>query len=504
MVGFVLSSVAGLANQILVSRAFGTRPELDAFYAANRLPETLFTLMAGGALTSAFLPTLTDFLTRKDRDGAWRLASGIANLVVIILGLISIIAWLIAPWLVNNLLAPGFTDPDQIQLTIRLLRVMLISPVIFSLSGLLMATLNAHQHFLLPALAPAAYRLGLILSVLLFVPRYGIQGLAWGVVLGALMHLAIQIPALPQTRPLYNLILALRDPAVRQVGRLMAPRLVGAAVVQINFWVNTIIASGQPEGSLTAITFALQLMIMPQAVIAQALAIAALPTFSAQAALGKIDEMRASLATTLRGVIFLSVPASVGLILLRRPLVALLFQRGQFTTTSTELVAWALLWYAAGLVGHAVLEIIVRAFYALKDTRTPVLIGTLAMSLNVIFSLSFSSWFARRGWPPHGGLALANSLATALECILLLWLMRRRLGGLDMARSRRGLAATAAAAANMGIGLWYWMQMTQGRSIWIITGGGIGLGIAIFWVLAFLLGAPEASQLPRLILQREK
>jgi putative peptidoglycan lipid II flippase len=284
----------------------------------------------------------------------------------------------------------------------------------------------------------------------------------------------------------------------------MAPRLVGAAVVQINFWVNTIIASGQPEGSLTAITFALQLMIMPQAVIAQALAIAALPTFSAQAALGKIDEMRASLATTLRGVIFLSVPASVGLILLRRPLVALLFQRGQFTTTSTELVAWALLWYAAGLVGHAVLEIIVRAFYALKDTRTPVLIGTLAMSLNVIFSLSFSSWFARRGWPPHGGLALANSLATALECILLLWLMRRRLGGLDMARSRRGLAATAAAAANMGIGLWYWMQMTQGRSIWIITGGGIGLGIAIFWVLAFLLGAPEASQLPRLILQREK
>ncbi|HEY43427.1 MAG TPA: murein biosynthesis integral membrane protein MurJ, partial [Anaerolineae bacterium] len=235
MVGFALSSVTGLVSAMLVSRAFGTNPELDAFYAANRLPETLFNLMAAGALASAFLPTFTDFLTRRDQDGAWSLASAVANLVLVALGSVSLICWLSAPWLVSNVLAPGFKDPSQVELTVSLLRVMLLSPTIFSLSGLLMAALNAHQLFALPALAPASYRLGTIISVLAFVPRYGIHGLAWGVVLGAAMHLVVQLPALRGLGARYDLDLGLRNPAVRQVGRLMGPRLIGAAVVQINF-----------------------------------------------------------------------------------------------------------------------------------------------------------------------------------------------------------------------------------------------------------------------------
>ena len=503
MVGFVLSSLARLLSQILVSRAFGTNPQLDAFYAANRLPETLFTLIAGGALASAFLPTLADFLAKDDREGAWHLASSIANIVLIALGSVSLLCWLAAPWLVKNLLAPGFSNPAQIHLTVSLLRVMLLSPAIFSLSGLLMATLNAHQHFVLPAFAPAAYRLGWILSILVFVPRYGIHGLAWGVVLGATMHLAVQLPALRGLGVQYNPILGLHNPAVRQVGRLMGPRLIGAAVVQVNFWVNTIIASGQPEGSVAAINFALQLMIMPQAVIAQAIAIAALPTFSAQVARGKLDDMRSSLANTLRGVIFLSLPASLGLILLRQPVVALLFQRGEFTTTSTGLVAWALFWYAAGLIGHSVLEIIVRAFYALKDTRTPVIVGTMAMTLNVVFSLIFSSWFARIGWAPHGGLALANSLATALECLCLLSMIRRRLGGLDLRRLRRGLAASVAATIVMGIVLLGWLRISDGRPMWLIGGAGVAMGMAVYWLAALALGAPEARQLPGILRRRD-
>jgi putative peptidoglycan lipid II flippase len=504
MIGFALSSVTGLISAMLISRAFGTNPELDAFYAANRLPETLFNLMAAGALASAFLPTFTDFLTRRDHDGAWRLASAVANLVLIALGSISLLCWLAAPWLVSNVLAPGFKDPSQVTLTVSLLRVMLLSPTIFSLSGLLMATLNAHQHFALPALAPASYRLGMIISVLAFVPRYGIHGLAWGVVMGAAMHLAVQLPALRGMGAQYNPTLGLRNPAVRQVGRLMGPRLIGAAVVQINFMVNIIIASGQPEGSVAAITYALQLMIMPQAVIAQAIAIAALPTFSAQVARGKLDEMRASLATTLRGVIFLSLPASLGLILLRRPVISLLLQRGEFTAVSTDLVAWALLWYAAGLVGHAVLEIIVRAFYAMKDTRTPVIVGAVAMSLNIVFSLTFSAWFARIGWTPHGGLALANSLATALECLTLLWLMSRRMGGLDLERLRRGLAASVSATIAMGVVLWLWLEFTEGSSIWLIGGVGVVAGAGIYWLLALAFGAPEARQLPGMLLRRDQ
>jgi putative peptidoglycan lipid II flippase len=502
MAGFVISSLAGLASQVLISRAFGTSAELDAFYAGNRLPETLFNLIAGGALASAFLPTFTGFLARDDRTGAWRLASAIANFVVAIMGLASALACLAAPWLVRHVLAPGFEDLEQINLTISLLRIMLLSPMIFGLSGLLMATLNAHQHFTTPALAPASYRLGLIIGILILVPRLGIFGLAWGTVLGSAMHLAVQIPSLLSIRPRYHPDLGLRDPAVHQVGRLMAPRLLGVAVVQLNFLVNTIIASGQPEGSLAAINFAFQVMIMPQAAIAQAIAIAALPTFSAQVAQGKMAEMRSSLASTLRGVIFLSLPASLGLILLRKPIVALLFERGAFDTQSTMQVAWALLWYAAGLVGHSILEIVVRAFYAMQDTRTPVAVGALAMSLNAVLSLLFSAFFARIGWMPHGGLALANSLATALECSILLWLIRRRLGGLDLVRLQRGLAASLGASVVMGLSLWGWQTATIGQATWVIAFGGVLIGAAIYWVAALVLKAPEARRLPGMILKR--
>jgi putative peptidoglycan lipid II flippase len=498
MVGFVLSSLTGLVKWVLVSGGFGTGIEIDAFNAANRVPDLLFSLMAAGALGSAFIPTFTDFLTRDDRAGAWRLASSIANLVLVIMSVGAAVVWIFTPWLVRHALAPGFTVEQQ-HLTVTLLRLLLPTAVIYGLSGLLMGILNAQQHFLLPALAPTMSWLGWIFGVLVLAPRMGILGLAWGVVLGAVMHLLIQLPALPKGRPRYHLTLGLRDAAVRQVGRLIPPRLLGSAVVQLNFLVNTILASMQPVGSLTGITLGFVLMLMPQGVIAQAIAIAALPTFSEQVARGKITEMRSSLANTLRGVVFLSLPATLGLILLRRPLVAMLFQRGAFDAQSTEQVAWALLWFAAGLVGHSLLEIVSRAFYALKDTRTPALVGTAAMTLNVIFSLGFSALFARIGWMPLGGLALANSLATAIESGILLWLMSRRLQGLDLARIRRGLLATVMASAMMALVVFAWMAVMESSASWILGIGGVAIGGAVYWLAALLLKAPEARQLPGLL-----
>ncbi|HLC05191.1 MAG TPA: murein biosynthesis integral membrane protein MurJ [Anaerolineales bacterium] len=502
MGAFVISNVVGLSKWVLVSRTFGTSAQMDAFNAANRLPEILFTLMAGGALASAFVPVFTGFLTRSDRENAWRLASSIANLVFVGLSLSAAISWLIAPWLVRNILAPYFTDPAQISLTVSLLRVLLISAVIFGLSGLLMGVLNAHQHFLLPALAPTFFWLGWIVGVALFAPMMGIHGLAWGVVLGALMHLLIQLPGLRGRSARYHFGFGLKHPTVRRVGYLMAPRLVGVGVVQLNFLVNTVLASGMPEGSLTGITIAFAVMMMPQVIIAQAIGIAVLPTFSAQVARNELVEMRTSLATTLRGVLFLSLPASVGLIILRRPIVSLLFQRGAFDARSTELVAWALLWYAAGLVGHSLLEIIARAFYAMQDTRTPVVIGAAAMALNVIFSIAFSTMFAQSGRAPHGGLALANSLATALECLALLLLLSRRVGGLDLGRIRRGALATLAGTALMGSALIAWLGITSTGQVWLVGLGGVALGGAIYWLACLMLGAPEARLLPRLLLRK--
>ena len=501
MVGFILSSLLGLISQVLITRAFGTRAEIDAFTAGNRITEIIFNLMAGGALASAFVPTFTTFITRDQTQKAWRLVSSIASWLFVGLGFVCALAWLTAPWLVQNILAPGFDAPQQ-TLTVSLLRVMLISPVIFSLSGLLMGILNGYQRFFLPAIASGCYRLGLIIGVLFLSPRMGIFGLAWGVVLGASLHLVVQLPGLLSLGGRFFRGFGLGDPEVRQVGRLMAPRLLGQAVVQVNFLVSTILASGMPEGSLAAISFAFALMLMPHTIIAKAVGVASLPTFSAQVARGEMEALKNTFGRTLRGVFFLSLPASIGLILLRRPIVALLFERGFFTAESTELVAWALLWYATGLVGHAILEVVVRAFYAMYDTRTPVTVGVIAMSLNVVLSIVFAAMFSRLGLPPHGGLALANSLATAIEVVALVLLIRKRLGGLGLRRLQRGFIGSTAASVVMAGGLWLWTGTTAGASVWLSGVGGMFLGLGVYWALAFALGVPEARQLPRMVLRR--
>jgi putative peptidoglycan lipid II flippase len=502
MIGYALSSAMGLVSQILVTRAFGTGAAIDSYYAGNRLTELLFNLMAGGALASAFVPTFTGFLANDQHPRAWRLASSIGNLILIALSTISALAAWQATWIVQHILAPGFTDPEQVRLTVELLRIMLLSPAIFGISGLLMGLLNGNQRFFLPAIAPGMYRIGLVIGVVFLSPRMGIYGLAWGVVIGASLHLLVQLPGLRGLGGRYTPSMGLRDTAVRQVGLLMAPRLLGVAVVQINFLVNTILASGMPVGSLSAINFALILMLMPQLVIAQAVAVASLPTFSAQVARNEWSALAATFTSTMRGVLFLALPASLGLILLRQPIVAMLLERGMFTAQSTRLVAWALLWYAAGLVGHALLEVIVRAFYAMKDTRTPVLVGAGAMTLNIVFSLIFSRWFHTLGWAPHGGLALANSLATALESGLLLWLMRKRLGGLGGRRRWLGVARMVIAGLLMIAVLIWWLPLGSRMPVFAHALGGIGLGGLTYWLAALLLRVEESRLIPAMLLRR--
>lgn len=487
MAAFVLSNTTGLIRQILVSRAFGTEWVIDAYNAASTYPDVIFSLIAGGALASAFVPTLTGFLAKNEPKNAWHLTSAISNLVFLALTIVSLLSAAAADQIVSTILAPKFAPPEQ-QVTAELLRILLIAPAIFGLSGILMGVLNAHQVFLWPALAPTMYWLGMIFGVLFLVPSMGIYGLAWGAVGGAALHLAVQLPALfrlPERQ--FTFTLGLNFSAVRQVGRLMAPRLFGQAVIQLNMVVNTILATGQPEGSLTAIRYAWAIMTMPQVVIAQAIAIAALPTFSAQVARGELGEMRNSLAATLRSVILLALPATLGLILLREPLISLLFERGQFDMQSTQLVAWALLWYTSGLVAHSVVEIVSRAFYALHDTLTPVLVGAGAMSLNVVFSILFSNWFARLGWMPHGGLALGNTLATSLEMVGLLVVMRRRLNGLDGRQIWQGVWQTMLASAAMSACLWLWLNQSTHLPDWLVGAVGIGIGVISFLLVIVLV-----------------
>jgi putative peptidoglycan lipid II flippase len=503
MIAILFGQIAGLVRGMIVARTFGASPELDAFFAANRVSETIFLLVAGGALGSAFIPTFTGLLAKDERGSAWRLASSLANAVTLTLSLLAVISAIFAPQIVRYALAPGLSaDPELFSVTISLLRIQLISAVLFGLGGLIVGILNAHQVFLIPALTPAMYQLGIIFGALFLAPSMGIYGLAWGVVIGAVFYLLLQIPMLIKQKGSYTFTLGLDNPNTKQVILLMGPRLVGVAVVQLNFWVNTWLASQMPPGSVSGLYYGFSLMIMAQAAIAQSVAIAAMPTFSAQHALGKTDELRASIAAALRGVTLFALPASVGLILLSKPLVALLYQRGEFNANDVQLVAWSLVWYAAGLVGHSIMEILTRAYYAQHDTKTPVIIGTVAMGLNVVFSILFSKLFVSVGWMPLGGLALANSLATALEASVLLIVMRKRLNGIEGAHIARGFGAAVLSVLAMAVALGFWLKAVNQLPVWIVTLGGLSIGGVTYSLCVWALKVPEIKMLTNAVSNR--
>jgi putative peptidoglycan lipid II flippase len=502
MFAVALSQVAGLVKTILVSPAFGTSAAYDAFNSATRFQDIIFNLVAGGALASAFVPTFTGFLNKDDQEGAWRLASAIINLILLVLTTLSLLSILFAPQIVRTILAPLFPASEQ-ALTVQLLRILMVNATIFGVSGLIMGILNSYQRFLLPAMASSMYWVGMIIGLLVFVPSMGIYGLAWGAVLGAILHLSVQLPDLfhlPGRH--YTPSLGLQNPSVREVAVLMGPRLFGVAIIQLNFLVNNIIASGQPTGSVSSIGYAFQIMTVPLYVIGGAIGTATLPTFSRQTARREFTEMRQSLTASLRGVLLLALPSTLGLILLRQPIIAFLFQHKNFDAHSTAMVAWALMWYTVGLVFHSVTEILSRAFYAMHDTRTPVLVTGGSMGLNILFSLAFSAWFTKIGWMPLGGLALATSVAAAIEATLLLILMRKKLNGILAGQLVRGAGAATLGTLVMSAGLVGWLQLIHPSSLALTSLGGVVVGVAIYGVVMMLLRISEVKSLFGTLRQR--
>jgi putative peptidoglycan lipid II flippase len=495
MATFVASRLLGLVRTMVIGTHFGTSDALDAYLAALKIPDIIFTLMAGGALASAFIPTFSGYLARDDDEGAWRLASGIVNLLLVILSLSALAAALFAEPIVVYLLAPGFT-PEKQAMTVPLMRLLLIAPVIFSVSGVVMGILNAKQEFWLPGLAPIMYNLAIIGGAIFLSPSTGIYGLAIGAVVGAGLHLLVQIPGLVKAGARYTLRLSLRDPGVRQVLRLMAPRILGLAVVQINFLVETILGSRLGTGAVSALNYAWIVMLLPQGVVAQSVSIAAFPTFADQFARGKLDELRSALSATLRAILFIAIPASVGLLVMRVPLIQLLFERGEFQDTSTELVATALGFYALGLIGHSGVEILTRAFYALHDTRTPVLLGVVSLVLNLILSLSLI------GPMQIAGLALANTVAALTEMVLLAVTLRARLGGLDDRRVVTSALKTATASLAMALGVLGFLSLTEQAGAIARGAGGILVGSCVFGGTALLLRVDELQSVIRVIRRR--
>jgi putative peptidoglycan lipid II flippase len=520
MLGFILSRLLGVALDILIADIWRNSATYDAFVAASRPPETIYLVVAGGALGSAFIPTFIGYFVRGEPARAWRMASSVVNAFMLIMAALSGLAALFALPLVR-LFLPGF-PPDEAALTAHLMQIMLLTPLIFTVSGLLMGILNARQHFLLPALAPSLYNVGIILGAVFLAPTMGIDGLAWGTVVGAGLHLLVQLPGLMALRPRYRPIIDFKDAGFWEVVRLMGPRVLGLTIVQINFWVELILASGMTAGSISALRRGFMLMLMPEAVIAQSVAIAVFPTFAAQVAGGQRADLRRTLGQSLRTVLFLSLPATVGLILLRLPIVQALYQRGAFTADDSQAVAWALLYYGLGLVFHSLLEIVTRAFYAMHDTRTPVIVGGGAMLLNIAFSLLLREVIGVPGSlvrGPFGGLALANTLATGLEVTALLILLRPRVAvpptdttGLNPLgkplvlplASLGSIGRMVIASAVMGVGLWLALPLlpADGLGLALGTAGAVALGGAAYWGIAWGLGSDEARLLSGALVAR--
>ncbi|MBX3056031.1 MAG: murein biosynthesis integral membrane protein MurJ [Anaerolineae bacterium] len=478
----LLARVVGLLREVVVRALLGIdTPVATAFEIANRFPEAIFLILAGGAIGAAFIPTFTAYFERDDAPGGWRLFSAIINLVLVVMTAVCLLMALFAPQVVRFFAGEQIQQyPEILPLTVLLMRIMLLSPIIFGVSGVIMGALNARQHFLLPALAPTIYNLGIIAGGLawpLVSETSPAIGLALGTVAGAVGHLLVQLPGLRQKGGGYTAVFTLHDPGVLQVLKLMAPRVLGLSFSEINKFLFVYLTDLMTLGSYPALITASRIILLPQGIIGQALGIAAFPTMAALAARQALAGLRQILADSLRIVLFLGLPASVLVMLLREPLVVLLFERGAVTPEGSALVMWALLFFGIGLVALTALEVVARAFYALSDTLTPVLAGGAQIVVMWLLSwwLAFTV-FPQQGWEPLGGLTLGFSLSNILEVCLLLWLLRRRLGGIHGRVLLDGLWRMTAAALFMALIMWGVLQQMATASLWAqaIIGGLVG------------------------------
>lgn len=527
MVAFGIAKVISLLQTFIIAQAFGVGSELDAYVAANRIPELIVILISGGALTHAFIPIFSGFLARGDTDGAWQLASHLINTIFSVALAVSVFVFLIAPWLVPNVVAPGF-DAQTTQSTIDMMRILLISTIIFSVSGIFSGILNSHQHFLLPAVAPIMFDVGILIGVIFLMPAMGVHGIAFGAVLGSLLHFGIQIPGLIHHKMRWKLELGLRNPVLWRVIRLMLPRIGGLGVFSLNFLVMNNIASRLGVGSVSALDWGWRLMQIPQTLIGTAMGIVIFPTLAALSEVGDLTGKRSAMSGALRFILITSIPSAIGLIVLGQPLISLL-ERGAFDSSASALVYSTLSMFTLGLIVHSALEVIARSFYADKDTLTPLFAALGGATINFVFAIILSEvstvdsrlsynlvarTFPMLGYAPEignvSGLALANSLGVMFEVLSLLYLLRRRWSGIQEDALSRTVVKTLVASLIMaGViivvdTIWRSLGISDSFVMTIIQLALEGIiGLITFIIVAIALKMDELSELWQMVRRRQ-
>ncbi|MFN2271212.1 MAG: murein biosynthesis integral membrane protein MurJ [Anaerolineae bacterium] len=514
-----VDKLLGVAREAVVSRAFGASAQLDAYIAAFEIPEGLNVIVTGAALTTALIPLLSGIVARSDRESVWRLFSAVVNWVLAIVGGFSIIAALFARSIILTV-APGFADdPAQVLLATQLMRLVLIQTLLFSASTTVTSVIEAHRSFLLPALSPLFYTLGRIVGVVVLAPRMGIFGLAWGGLAGAVLHLAIKLPWLAYHRARWTPVLS--HPDLAKLLKLMGPRMLGMGVTYISFVLPTTFGSLLPDGAIASYDYAWKLMQLPEVVIGTAIGVVVFPTLAGIAEEGDREALRRTFSWALRLILTLCIPAAVGLLVLGRPLTALVLQGGKFDAAATERVYFALQIFALGLVTHSLLEVVARLFYAQRDMWMPLWAALAGLTVNVGIGWLLLPKLA------HGAIALSNSLGAGTQVVILSLVARRRLQGIDgRALGRVSLRAAVASAVMGGAVLGFnalmsgigWeairaleqsvvtvgLQVLQPYVDLGVRGVGGGLiGCTVYVLVALLLGSREIRELPGLLLKKK-
>lgn len=496
----LLSRIFGYVRDMVFALYFGAGPVSDAFIAAFRIPNLFRRLFGEGSLTIAFIPVFTEYLTRDGKGEAFRLAGSALRLLSAALAVIAVLGVLLSPLIVRGV-AFGFADsPETLSLAVALSRIMFPYVFFICLVAFSMGVLNALGHFAAPALAPVFLNVGMI-GAMIIVSAYTadmtvwIRGLAVGVLIGGLLQLLLQIPFLIRMGFSFRCRGRLFHPGLKRIGTLMVPATFGAAVFQINTLIQTLLASFLPPGSLSYLYYADRLVQFPLAIFGIAVATAVLPSLSRQAAARDYESLKETFAYSLKLVFFITAPSMVGLILLGEPIVALLFKRGAFGPETTQLTAAALLYYSMGLWAFSSVRILYNTFYALQDTKTPVKMATLSILANAVFGLLLMKPMG------HTGLALSLSLASMLNLVLLVRVLKSRLGGLAWGGMTVSACKTLLSSAIMGFGVRITGDLLlpagNGSSVALLFGiiGSILTGVLLYGLCAYFVRSPELESM---------
>jgi len=489
----LLSRILGYIRDAVIAWYFGAGFNSDAFIAAFRIPNLLRRLFGEGAISNAFVPVLTDYLTRDGKDEAFRLAKSALWILSIILVVIVFCGIILAP-LIVKIIAPGFIDaPEKLSLTITLTRIMIPYIFFIGLVALCMGILNVFGHFATPALTPVLLNLAMILSVLFLCPYFSkpVLGLAVGVMIGGVLQLGFQLPAMAGKGFIFRQKTKIIHPGLKKIGQLMIPVIFGGAVYQINTLVDQLLGSLLQQGSITVLYFADRLVQFPLGLFAIATGTAVLPSLARQAASGDIEALKDTFGYSVRLTLFLTIPSMIGLIILREPIIACLFQRGEFSLIATRLTAQALLYYAIGLWAFSAVRIVAASFFALKDTRTPMIMAAISVGANIVLGVILMGSMAQNG------LALATSLASVLNLGLLVYELRRKLGSLGWRNIGKSACSTLAGSVIMGCFVWGAARILipdpGGKTVHLLLGlsGCVLAGLVVFGVLSYFFKSPE-------------